>query len=584
MSRRIRIGELLEKQGILTSAQVEEALSAQKKTGRKLGRTLVELGYVSEEVLIELLCTQLSIPKIDLRSAELDVEVVKKLPETHARRFRAIPIEENAGGYLVAMSDPTDVMAMDELTRQLGRVVRPAGVTESSLLAFLDKVYRQNEKVQKLAVELDEELSDDDVDLASLSEDVDESDAPVVRLLQHLFEDAIRMGASDIHIEPDDKLLRIRQRVDGVLHEEVMKETRIGPALVLRLKLMAHLDISEKRIPQDGRFQLRVDNRSIDVRLSTMPIQHGESVVLRILDQSHGMGLDDIGMPKEALAIFRELLNRPHGMLLVTGPTGSGKTTTLYAGLRELNDAETKIITVEDPVEYRMARVNQVQVQPKIDLTFGRVLRAALRQDPDVLMVGEIRDKETAEIGLRAAMTGHLVLATLHTNDAIATAPRLIDMGAEGYLVATSLLGIVAQRLIRRVCEECREPVALDAQEKAAVTKLAGPKWAELEFYRGRGCGACHDAGYRGRIGVYEMLAINETMADALRREDVAGYTRAAGKAEGFRRLEHTALIYARQGLTSIDEVLRVASGAEAAPSAPQGETAEAGTGATDEQ
>lgn len=576
MSKRIRIGELLQSKGLLTGEQVEEALATQKRTGRKLGRTLVELGHVSEDVLIELLCTQLRIPKIDLRSHALDAEVVKQLPETHARRFRAIPIEENESGYLVAMSDPTDIVAMDELTRQLGRVVRPAGVTETQLLAALDAIYRQSEKVQKLAVALDEELSDHDVDLATLSREVDETDAPVVRLLQHLFEQAIHLGASDIHIEPDDKLLRIRQRIDGVLHEEVMKETRVGPALVLRLKLMAQLDISEKRLPQDGRFQLRVDGRSIDVRLSTMPIQHGESVVLRILDQGQTFGLADIGMPEATLARFRELIHRPHGMVLVTGPTGSGKTTTLYAALRELNHPGTKIITVEDPVEYRLPRVAQVQVRPKIDLTFGRVLRAALRQDPDVLMVGEIRDQETAEIALRAAMTGHLVLATLHTNDAVATAPRLIDMGAEGYLVATSLLGIVAQRLVRRICEECSEPAPLDVHEKAAVTKLAGPKWAEQTFSRGRGCTRCNETGYRGRVGVYEMLVVDEPMADALRREDVAAYTRAALRAEGYRRLVHTALLLARRSETSIDEVLRVASGADAGPGATEVEASPA--------
>ena len=582
MSRRIRIGELLASKGLLTEEQIEEALATQKRSGRKLGRTLVELGYVSEDVLIELLCTQLRIPKIDLRQQPLDPEVVKRLPETQARRFRAIPIEHNASGFLVAMSDPTDVVAMDEMAQLLGGVVRPAGAKESDLLSTIDSIYRHNERVQQLAEALDTELSDADVDLATLSQEVDETDAPVVRLLQTLFEDALKLGASDIHIEPDEKVLRIRQRVDGVLHEEVMKETRIGPALVLRLKLMSGLDISEKRIPQDGRFQLRVKKKSIDVRLSTMPLQHGESVVLRILDQSHGLRLEDLGMSQKTLTVFRELIHRPHGMVLVTGPTGSGKTTTLYAALGELNDPDKKIITVEDPVEYRMPRVNQVQVLPKIDLTFGRVLRAALRQDPDVLMVGEIRDQETAEIGLRAAMTGHLVLATLHTNDAVATAPRLLDMGAEGYLVATSLLGIVAQRLIRRLCPDCSVTAPLDGHQKAAITKLAGPRWAELEYASGRGCNQCHDSGHRGRIGVYELLVIDDAMADALRRSDVAAYTRAATRAEGYQRLEHTALAYARRGDTSIDEVLRVVSGGDGGGVLEEQETRAEPAGTTD--
>ncbi len=315
--------------------------------------------------------------------------------------------------------------------------------------------------------ELEDELGDDAFDLADLSAESESAEAPVVKLLQTLFEDAVQARSSDIHIEPDETVVRIRQRVDGVLQEQVMKEKRVNSALVLRLKLMAGLNISEKRIPQDGRFNIRVKGRSIDVRVSTMPVQYGESVVMRLLDQSQGMlNLDVTGMPETLLENFRRMIKKPHGMILVTGPTGSGKTTTLYGALTELNRPEVKIITAEDPVEYRLPRITQVQVNPKIGLEFANVLRAALRQDPDVILVGEMRDHETAEIGLRAAMTGHLVLSTLHTNDSISSAMRLIDMGAEPFLVASSLLGVVAQRLVRKVCENCREAYEPTSQEQ----------------------------------------------------------------------------------------------------------------------
>ena len=381
----------------------------------------------------------------------------------------------------------------------------------------------------------------------------------LVRLLQTLFEDAVQMKASDIHIELDEGVVRIRQRIDGVLNEQVMNEHRVASALVMRLKIMSGLDISEKRLPQDGRFNIRVRNRSIDVRVSTMPVQHGESVVMRLLDQSGGLfNLDHTGMPADMLARFRRLLQRPFGMVLVTGPTGSGKTTTLYAGLAELNSPEKKIITVEDPVEYRLPRVNQVQVNPKIELTFGRVLRAALRQDPDIVLVGEMRDQETAEIGLRAALTGHLVLSTLHTNDAQTSAMRLVDMGAEPFLVATALNAVLAQRLVRRVCENCMQEQQADPQQLAWLERLHGGSLAGKVFRHGAGCHQCHNTGYNGRVGVYELLEMDEPMIAALRRNDPQAFAEAARANPHYRPLAACALDYALAGVTSIDEVLKV--------------------------
>ena len=431
MRRKLRIGELLVENGLLTAEQLTLALQAQKKRGLRLGQILVELGYVEENQLLDFLARQLDIAFVDLSKADLSQPTVMRLPEQHARRFNAIVIADTDKDLEVGLADPTDLVALDELSRILKRPIRPALVREAELLRTLDRFYRRTDEISSLAMQLDEELGgESQLELVDVDADEKGSEAPVAKLLKSVFEDAVQAGASDIHIEPDENVLRIRQRIDGVLHEQIMKETRIASALVLRIKLMSSLDISEKRLPQDGRFNMRVSGKAIDVRVSTLPVQNGEAVVMRLLDQSTGTeNLDQLGLPDDLLVRLRDLIHRPYGLVLVTGPTGSGKTTTLYAALRELNEPGKKIITVEDPVEYRLPRINQVQVNTKVNLTFARVLRASLRQDPDVIMIGEMRDQETAETGLRAAMTGHLVLSTLHTNDAISTPLRLIDMG-----------------------------------------------------------------------------------------------------------------------------------------------------------
>jgi MSHA biogenesis protein MshE len=358
-----------------------------------------------------------------------------------------------------------------------------------------------------------------------------------------------------------------RQRIDGFLHEQIIQETRIASALVTRLKLMSGLDISEKRLPQDGRFQIKVKNNRIDIRLSTMPVAHGESIVMRLLDQA-GTVLDlaELGMPPDTRVRMERLVQRPNGMILVTGPTGSGKTTTLYAALNTVNVPEHKIITVEDPVEYRLPRINQVQVNPRIELTFARVLRSALRQDPDVIMVGEMRDPETAEIGVRAAMTGHLVLSTLHTNDSISTVNRLVDMGIPGYMVATALNAVIAQRLVRRVCENCAAAYEPQAGELAWMKAMNGDP-ARARFRQGGGCQYCNNTGYRGRIGLYELLELDGTLADHLRRQDYTSFERAATEQEGFRPLAQSGMDFAMQGVTTIGEVIRVAGSLEDLPS-----------------
>lgn len=558
--RKVRVGDLLVEKSLITEAQLMDALSEQKRTGKKIGRVLTDLNFVNEEKLLSCLADYFHYPYIDLNRYRINAEIVRTLPEASARRFRCIVLAQQPDGILVGMSDPTDLMVIDDLQRQLERPVLPAFISEDDLLATLDNIYRRQDEIASIAGELEGELSESDFDITALASNSDSAEAPVVRLLQSIFEDAVQVKASDIHIEPEEAQLRIRMRIDGDLQEQVMKERRIASALVSRLKIMSGLDISEKRIPQDGRFNIRVKNKSIDVRLSTMPVQFGESVVMRLLDQSGGiLDLDALGMPKDIQQRFKYLVERPHGMVLVTGPTGSGKTTTLYAALNILNTQERKIITAEDPIEYRLPRINQVQVNSKVGLEFSTVLRAALRQDPDVILVGEMRDHETAEIGLRAAMTGHMVLSTLHTNDAVSTAMRLLDMGVDHYLVASSLRAVIAQRLVKRLCPHCVEDYQPDEQEKSWIFSM-GEDVKDATYQRGRGCHHCNNTGYSGRVGIYELLEMDESMITAMRENSAEDFSQAALAHRRFRPLALCALDYARQGVTSLDEVFRISA------------------------
>ena len=398
--KRVRLGDLLLEKKLISEQQLKQALDEQRVSGRKLGRVLIDIGAVSEADLHTCLATYLNIPFVDLAHMSFEPKVVTKLPENHARRHRALVLKEDQRGYLVAMADPTDLHAYDELGRLLGKPIRLALAKEAALLKTIDSIYRRTDEIVSLAEELDEELSDADVDLQALSAEEGSPDAPVIKLIQSMFQDAVQVNASDIHIEPDERCLRIRQRVDGLLQEQVIEGNRVGQALITRLKLMCGLDIAEKRKPQDGRFSIKVEDKSLDVRVSTMPIYHGEAIVLRLLDHSASqLSFDQLGMPAEIATRFKTLIERESGMVLVTGPTGSGKTTTLYAALNHLNSPATKIITAEDPVEYRLSRVNQVQVNAKIGLTFAAILRNALRHDPDIVLVGEMRDQVAGHRG-----------------------------------------------------------------------------------------------------------------------------------------------------------------------------------------
>jgi MSHA biogenesis protein MshE len=565
VKRRIRLGDVLLEHGTITAEQLATALTEQRRSGRKLGRVLGDLGFVSESALHELLAKHLQVPFVDLKQARIDREAVKLLPEPLARRYRALVLLQDARGLLVGMADPSDLHAYDELRSKLKQPIRLALVGEADFLKTLDAVYRQTDEIATLAEAVRDDLQQGDVDLEQLSAEESSPDAPVLKLLQTMFNDAIKARASDIHIEPGENILRIRLRVDGVLQQQVIEGRRVASALVTRLKLMCGLDIAEKRLPQDGRFSIRVQDAAVDVRLATMPTTHGESVVMRLLSQSASLlSLEKLGMTAATEERFRRLVERKAGMVLVTGPTGSGKTTTLYAALNHINKPGVKVITVEDPVEYRMDGITQVQVLPRIGLDFARVLRTALRQDPDIILVGEIRDRETVEIALRGAMTGHFVFSTLHTINAIATVNRLLDMGAPGYVIAAAVHGIVAQRLVRRVCADCAQPAAPSANEIAwLATCRPGLNLEGQNFMAGAGCTYCNLTGYRGRVAVYELLEFDRTLADAARRGDLDGFGRAARGSAGYLPLAQGAIDYALAGVTSLAEAMAVGGGLE---------------------
>lgn len=557
---KLRLGDVLVKQMLITEEQLQKALEMQRGTGKRLGRLLIESGYVTEEAVAHGLARQLRVPAVNLKNYNLNSATVRLLSESPARRLRVIVLEDQSEHLLVGFVDPLDLVAYDEVSRLLKRQVRMAVVPESQLVPALDRHYRRTDEITGLAKALELDVGAV-ADTSMLDASAAAESAPVVRLLQSVFEDAVQVGASDIHIEPQDSGLVIRSRVDGVLQTQTQADKRIAGALAQRLKLMAGLDISEKRLPQDGRFTVRVRDHGVDVRISTMPSHHGESVVMRLLGHGKGMRrLDEIGMPQDLLVRFQEILGRTSGMVLVTGPTGAGKTTTLYAALAEIDAERLKVITVEDPIEYRLPGLTQVQVNEKIELSFARVLRATLRQDPDVILVGEIRDAETADIGLRAAITGHLVLSSLHTRDAMSAPFRLLDMGAPAFMVASSLQAVIAQRLVRATCSNCAELHALTPQEAGWLSSMGSADPAAERTWRGRGCAACNGSGYVGRVGVYEMLEMNMALAQAATRADTVEFGQLAREQMQGRTMAHRALALVRAGTTSVAEAMRLAT------------------------
>ena len=561
-----QMGTALINRGYLTQSKLAEALAEQKRSGRILGRVLVEGNYVTEEQMARVIADQQGLTFIDLRRFEVIPEVVQVLTEIQARRFKALVLEDRGDSYLVGLADPSNLRAQDELATLVGRPLYVAVIASDQFSKTADRIYRKTDQLDAYANEAKRELERESgvVDLSQLQFTIDDVDAPVVKFLQTVFEEAVQMRASDIHIEPEETKLTVRFRIDGQLHEQVQADLRLASALMVRLKLMAGLDISEKRLPQDGGISIRIDNQRIDVRLSTIATLFGESAVMRLLIQSQGLrGLENSGMPPEILTRFKKMIHSPHGIVLVTGPTGSGKTTTLYGALGVLNQRNVKIVTVEDPVEYRIAGINQVQVNEKIDLSFARMLRSFLRQDPDILLVGEIRDQETAQIAARAAMTGHLVLSTLHTNDAASTPGRLLDLGIPGFLIASTLLGVVSQRLLRLICQDCSQPYQPSTHELAWAAHHFGTEFQKIEFRKGSGCQRCNSTGFSGRVGVYELLEMTRALASVIQEGNPGAVEVAGRESLGNNCLAHNALALVAKGQTTISEAMAVVASAD---------------------
>ncbi len=554
------LGSILLETTSLTEEQLEQALAVQRERGAKLGDVLVQLKFLRTEDVLKALSIQLGFPyenKIDVE--EIAADLVGNLPINYAKQNELLPLRKEKDHIVVAIADPTNFYALDDLRMLFGSEVRPVIASSYEIVNAINAVYNRASGVGEDAMgELSEEaeIGDDFNEPVDLLDADDE--APIIRLVNTLLFRAVKQKASDIHIEPFERDLKIRFRINGILYDIMTPPKRAQNSIISRVKVMSQLNIAEKRIPQDGRIRIKIAGKDIDIRVSTIPTAHGESVVMRLLDASTVLlDLDSLGFATGNLEAFNTLLSHHNGIILVTGPTGSGKTTTLYSALSNLNTDDVKIITVEDPVEYQLHGVNQMQVNPKIDLTFASGLRAFLRQDPDIIMVGEIRDRETAEIAIQASLTGHLVLSTLHTNDAPSSITRLIEMGVEPFLVASSVLGIIAQRLVRTICRECGRKYTPDEEELAQI-ELSPSDLKGRQIYRPVGCPNCMETGYSGRAGIHEILMVTDSVRTELMKGSDATTIRKAAQAEGMKSLRDDAAVKVVQGLTTISEVMRV--------------------------
>jgi type IV pilus assembly protein PilB len=564
-----RLGDLLVREKVITNEQLDQALKAQKNDGGRLGSVLVKLGFLSDEDVTNFLSRQYGVPAINLAYFEIDATVVKLIPYETAKRYQILPLSRVGSSLTIAMVDPTNVFAMDDIKFMTGFNIEPVVASESSIMAGIEKAYgsSQEEDLDKVMQSLGEEGADvelsaqdaEELALADLEKAADE--APIVKLCNLILTEAVKRGASDIHMEPYEKEYRVRFRIDGMLQNIMSPPLKLKDAITSRIKIMAKLDISEKRLPQDGRIMLKMNlngkKKQLDYRVSTLPVLWGEKVVMRLLDKENlRLDMTKLGFEQESLDKFEKAIFKPYGMVLVTGPTGSGKTNTLYSAISSLNQPDTNIMTAEDPVEFQLAGVNQVQMKDAIGLNFAAALRAFLRQDPNIILVGEIRDFETAEIAIKAALTGHLVLSTLHTNGAPETISRLMNMGIEPFLVATSVHMIVAQRLVRRVCVECKEEVQLS--EQALLD--AGYEKAELpnvHIFKGKGCGTCNNTGYKGRCGLYEVMEVTDELRELILVGASALELKKKAIELGMITLRRSGLIKAMTGQTSLEEVAR---------------------------
>jgi type IV pilus assembly protein PilB len=561
-----RLGDLLVAEGLITEEQLGKALTEQKGSTEKLGSILLKLNFVQEEQLIGFLSRQYGIPSITLSQLDVDPDVLKLVPDTIAKKYEVLPIKRQGSTLTLAMADPTNVFALDDVAFMTNLQVTPVVASQAAIRKAIERNYGedQTEVADALAalsseiasVEVVEDESPSKVDVFELKESADE--APVVKLVNMVLVDAIRKGASDIHWEPYEKVFRIRFRIDGVLHEMLAPPKRLEAAIISRIKIMSNLDIAERRMPQDGRIKLRYNAREIDFRVSILPTIFGEKAVLRILDKDAlKLDLTQLGFDPWSLEKFTHAIKQPYGMVLITGPTGSGKTTTLYSAIHTINSPDHNIMTAEDPVEYNLKGVNQVQVDENVGRTFSAALRSFLRQDPDVILVGETRDLETAQIAIRAALTGHLVFSTLHTNDCPSTIARLVDMGIPPFLIASALQLILAQRLGRKVCKDCKEPYVAD--EELLIPYGHVPSGAgTMHFYKGKGCQACNFTGMKGRIALYEVMPVTPELRDAILKAAPTAELRELAQAQGMKTLRQAGLQKVIEGTTTVDEVLRV--------------------------
>jgi type IV pilus assembly protein PilB len=558
-----KLGEVLIKANLITESQLEQALTQQKSEGGRIGSILIKLGCVNEEDVAQCLGQKYGIPYIDLDTQTIDAPVTRLIPPTIAQKHLVIPVSKTGTTLTMAMADPTNVFAVDDVKFMTGLNVRLMIATESSVRRAIERYYDSSETLQNVmasiedaGMEVMEEHDDSNLNIGELKQAVEE--APIIKLVNLILAEAIKRGASDIHAEPYEKAFRVRFRIDGILYEVMSPPMGMKNAIISRLKIMADLDISERRLPQDGRMKVKFKTREVDFRVSTLPTLFGEKVVMRLLDKSNLMlDMSKLGFAPQALAAFEEAIRAPYGMILVTGPTGSGKTTTLYSALDSLNQLETNIMTAEDPVEFNIRGINQVQIREHIGLTFAAALRAFLRQDPDVIMVGEIRDYETAEIAVKAALTGHLVLSTLHTNDAPSAVTRLLNMGIEPFLVASSVILILAQRLLRRVCTQCKTPVVVPPNALMDVG-LTQEEVTAITCYKGRGCEACSSTGYKGRIAIYEVLTLTPELRDLILSGASALEIKRAAIRQGMQTLRMSGLAKLKEGVTTVQEVVRV--------------------------
>lgn len=545
-----KIGEILVEQGYLTKAQVDEVLEEQKVTGDKIGEIVIKKGWLSSKDLNYVLGLQQGVTVFDFSNYIIDPEVVKLIPQEVSSKYKVIPVFKVGCTLTVAMMDTHNVFLIDELQRITNCIIEPVLADETAIRKAQSQGYGGEMSINEIMSSISKEKLKEGERLGE--------EAPIVKLVDHLIIEAVRRNASDIHIEPEERFVSIRYRVDGMLHRENFLPKDLQPAVISRFKIMAGLDIAEKRLPQDGRILMKVGNKDIDFRVSTCPTVQGENVVLRILDKSNlTVGLESLGFPFQDLAVFKEMIVQPYGIILVTGPTGSGKTTTLYAALQKINKEDVNIMTVEDPVEYQFHQMRQVQVKPKAGLTFALALRSFLRQDPDIIMVGEIRDLETAEIAVQAALTGHLVLSTLHTNNAASAFTRLIEMGIEPFLVSSSLLGVLAQRLVRKICIKCKEEY-IPSAELIKILGLEGKIQPNIKFLRGKGCALCNKSGYKGRVGIYELLRGSQEIQGLVLKRTSSEEIAEAAQKQGMRTLRDAAIDKVLLGITTAEEVMRV--------------------------